>query len=152
MSKGFLSWVRSNDKFLMNLYEQQASLLVDSTTDLVKIAETTSTDPDKARKYLDDIRKREEDGDALVRKLFHTNIEHIVAENDLVVVFCKGTGTHKAVFQGKPPTNKRVNIRSTDLYRIENEKIVQHWDVVDQLNLLQQIGASFAQVRNRQHQ
>jgi predicted ester cyclase len=35
----------------------------------------------------------------------HTNIEHIVAENDLVVVFCKGTGTHKAVFQGKPPTN-----------------------------------------------
>jgi predicted SnoaL-like aldol condensation-catalyzing enzyme len=40
-----------------------------------------------------------------------------------------------------PPTNKKINIRSADLYRIENEKIVQHWDVVDQLNLLQQTGA-----------
>ena len=82
MSKGFLSWVRSNDKYLMNLYEQQASLLVDSTTDLVKIAETTSTDPDKARKYLEDIRKREEDGDALVRRLFTSVGEQFVTPLD----------------------------------------------------------------------
>jgi predicted ester cyclase len=68
-------------------------------------------------------------------------IEHIVAENDLVVVFLNFTGTHKGEFQGMPPTNKKINIRSADLYRIENEKIVQHWDVVDQLNLLQQTGA-----------
>jgi steroid delta-isomerase-like uncharacterized protein len=73
-------------------------------------------------------------------------IEHIVAENDLVVVFLNFTGTHKREFQGMPPTNKKINIRSADLYRIENEKIVEHWDVVDQLNLLQQIGATlFAQ-------
>ena len=75
----------------------------------------------------------------------HTNIEHIIAENDLVVVFLNGIGTHKEEFQGRPPTNKQVNIRSVDLYRIENEKIVGHWDVVDQLNLLQQMGATFPQ-------
>jgi steroid delta-isomerase-like uncharacterized protein len=69
-----------------------------------------------------------------------TKIEHIVAENDLVVVFLSFTGTHKGEFQGMPPTNKKVSIRSADLYRIENEKIVEHWDVVDQLNLLQQTG------------
>ena len=74
-----------------------------------------------------------------------TNIEHIIAENDLVVVFLNGIGTHKGEFQGRPPTNKQVNIRSADLYRIENEKIVGHWDVVDQLNLLQQMGATFPQ-------
>ena|SRR5215204_2996688 len=71
----------------------------------------------------------------------HVNIEHIVAENDVVVVFLNFTGTHKGEFQGMLPTNKKVNIRSADLYKIENEIIVGHWDVVDQLNLLQQIGA-----------
>jgi predicted ester cyclase len=40
-----------------------------------------------------------------------------------------------------PPTNKPVKIRSADLYKIENGKIVQHWDVVDQLDLLKQTNA-----------
>jgi predicted ester cyclase len=71
-------------------------------------------------------------------------IEHILAENDLVIVFLSFTGTHTGEFRGMPPTNKRVNIRSADLYRIENEKIVEHWDVVDQLNLLQQIGITLS--------
>jgi steroid delta-isomerase-like uncharacterized protein len=71
-------------------------------------------------------------------------IEHILAENDLVIVFLNFTGTHTGEFRGMPPTNKRVNIRSADLYRIENEKIVEHWDVVDQLNFLQQIGITLS--------
>ena len=75
-----------------------------------------------------------------------TKIEHIVAENDLVVVFLSFTGTHKGEFRGMPPTNKKVSIRSADLYRIENKKIVEHWDVVDQLNLLQQTGKTLSQV------
>ena len=72
----------------------------------------------------------------------HANIEHVVAENDLVVVFLNFTGTHKGEYQERPSTNKQVTTRSADLYRIENEKIVEHWDVVDQLNLLQQTGAN----------
>jgi predicted ester cyclase len=71
-----------------------------------------------------------------------TKIEHIIAENDLVVVFLNGSGTHTEEFRGKSPTNKRVNIRSADLYKIENEKIVEHRDVVDQLNLLHQTGTT----------
>jgi predicted ester cyclase len=72
-----------------------------------------------------------------------------VAENDLVVVFLNFTGTHKGEFQGVPPTNKKINIRSADLYRIENKKIAEHWDVVDQLNLLQQTGATLSQVNKK---
>jgi predicted ester cyclase len=71
---------------------------------------------------------------------WRAKIEHIVAENYLVVVFLNGTGTHKGEFQGTPPTNKPVNIRSADLYKIENGLIIGHWDVVDQLNLLKQLG------------
>jgi len=79
----------------------------------------------------------------------HANVEHIVAENDLVVVFLNFTATHKGEFQGMPPTNKKVNTRSADLYRIENEKIVEHWDVVDQLNLLEQTGKTLSQVNKK---
>jgi predicted ester cyclase len=74
---------------------------------------------------------------------WHTNIEHIVAEDNLVVVFLNQTRTHQGEFQGKPLTNKPVSIRSADLYKIENGKIVQHLGVVDQFNLLQQTGATF---------
>ena len=73
---------------------------------------------------------------------WHANIEQIVAENNLVVIFLNGSGTHQGEFQGMPPTRKPVNIRSADLYRIENAIIVEHRDVVDQLNLLQQTGAT----------
>jgi steroid delta-isomerase-like uncharacterized protein len=69
---------------------------------------------------------------------WRANIEHIVAENNLVMIFLNGTGTHKGDFRGVPSTNKLVNIRSADLYKIENGVITRHWDVVDQLNLLKQ--------------
>ena len=71
----------------------------------------------------------------------HVKIEHNLAENNLVLVFLNFVGTHKGEFNGRSPTNKRVTNRSADLYRIENDKIVEHWDVVDQLDLLKQIGA-----------
>jgi steroid delta-isomerase-like uncharacterized protein len=69
---------------------------------------------------------------------WRANIEHIVAENNLVMIFLNGNGTHKGDFRGIPPTDKLVNIRSADLYKIENGIIKKHWDVVDQLNLLKQ--------------
>jgi predicted ester cyclase len=71
----------------------------------------------------------------------HVKIEHILAENDFVLVFLNFSGTHKGQFEGMQPTNKPVKMRSADLYRIENGKIVEHWDVVDSLDLLKQTGA-----------
>jgi C-1 hydroxylase len=73
---------------------------------------------------------------------WHARIEQIIAEDDCVMVFLNGSGTQRGEFQGQPPTNKQVNIRSADLYRIGNNKIIGHWDVVDQLNLLRQTGTT----------
>jgi len=73
---------------------------------------------------------------------WYANVEHIVAEGNFVVIFLNGNGTHQREFQGMTPTRKPVNIRSADLYRIENGIIIEHWDVVDQLNLLQQTGVT----------
>ena len=80
----------------------------------------------------------------------HTTIEHIIAENNLVVVFLNGSGTHKGGFRGVQPTNKKVNIRSADLYKIESGVIMEHWDVVDQLNLLKQTGALLSERPNEE--
>jgi steroid delta-isomerase-like uncharacterized protein len=82
---------------------------------------------------------------------WRANIEHIVAENNLVVVFLNGKGTHRGEFHGIPPTNKSINIRSGDLYRIENGILTGHWDVVDQLNLLKETGALLTEQANREY-
>jgi predicted ester cyclase len=80
----------------------------------------------------------------------HTTIEHIVAENNLIVAFLNGSGKHKGEFKGIPPTNNLVNIRSADLYKIENEIIAGHWDVIDQLNLLKQTSALLSENANKE--
>jgi predicted ester cyclase len=72
---------------------------------------------------------------------WRATIEHMIAENNIVVAFLNGSGTHRGKFHEVPPTNKPVNIRSADLYRVEDGVITGHWDVVDQLNLLKQTGA-----------
>ena len=69
-------------------------------------------------------------------------IEHILAENSVVLVFLNWTGTHKGEFQGIPATNRRVNMQTADIYRIgSNGTIVEHWSVDDSFDLLKQIGA-----------
>lgn len=50
-------------------------------------------------------------------------------------------GTHLGVFMGLPPTGKKICIEVFDIFRLEEEKIVEHWGVANMLGLLQQIGA-----------
>ena len=83
-----------------------------------------------------------EKGNAIFKKTLeafpdiHAKIEHIISKNDQVVVFINFKGTHKGHFKGITPTNRQVEIRSADLYKLENERIVDHWDVVDESDLL----------------
>jgi predicted ester cyclase len=75
---------------------------------------------------------------------FHTTLEHIIVKGDQVVVFTNTTGSHKGQFifaPGVPPTGKHVSFRTADLYRIVNNKIAEHWDVVEYIKMLQDIGA-----------
>src|SRR5215467_2663904 len=71
----------------------------------------------------------------------NATIEHVIAERNFVVIFLRIIGTHSAVYKGIPPTNKPMQIKSADLYTIENGKIVAHCDVVNSLDLLEHTGA-----------
>jgi predicted SnoaL-like aldol condensation-catalyzing enzyme len=53
-----------------------------------------------------------------------TTIDHILAEDDKVMVMITGNATDNQ-------TGKRVTMKAADSYRIENGTIAEHWDVVD---------------------
>jgi steroid delta-isomerase-like uncharacterized protein len=67
-------------------------------------------------------------------------IEDVVAEGDRVVVRWTNAGTHVAEFAGMPATGRPFTIAGIDIYRVADGLLREHWDVVDQLALLGQIG------------
>ena len=64
---------------------------------------------------------------------YHGEIEDIVAEGDEVVTRTLWTGTQDGPFLGRPATGNKVQFATSDFYRIDNGKVVEHWDVVDSL-------------------
>lgn len=67
-------------------------------------------------------------------------IEHLVAEDDLLAVHRRLTGTHEGEFMGIEPTGADVEIPGIAIYRFENGKTVEEWQVVDNFGLLVQLG------------
>ena len=49
-------------------------------------------------------------------------------------------GTHTGVFFGIPATNKKVDIDGVTLVRMENRKIAEERDFIDNLEFMQQLG------------
>ena len=64
-----------------------------------------------------------------------------VAELDKVVTRKAFRGKHVGEFMGVPPTGNDVRIDVIDIVRIADGQIVEHWNVVDQLGLMRQLGA-----------
>lgn len=70
----------------------------------------------------------------------HFTIEDMVAEGDKVVVRWTQRGMHVRDFLGLPSTGKRFTISGIDIYSLRDGRMAEHWHVVDQLSLLQQLG------------
>jgi steroid delta-isomerase-like uncharacterized protein len=51
------------------------------------------------------------------------------------------TGTHQGEMAGVAATGKSVEFGSTDIIRVEDGKVAEHWGSTDTLSLMQQIGA-----------
>ena len=54
-------------------------------------------------------------------------------EGDKVAARTSWTGTQDGLFLGRPATGKKVQFATSDFYRIEKGKVVEHWDIVDSL-------------------
>jgi predicted ester cyclase len=70
----------------------------------------------------------------------HFTIDDMVAEGDQVVTKKTFRGTHTAEFAGIPPTGKTVELQFVDIMRVRNGRIVEHWNCIDQLSFMQQLG------------
>lgn len=67
-------------------------------------------------------------------------IEQIVEEGDTVVVRWTNRGKHVAPFLGIPATNKSFSIAGIDIHQLRDGKLAEHWHVVDQMSMMQQLG------------
>jgi steroid delta-isomerase-like uncharacterized protein len=72
---------------------------------------------------------------------FHITIEDQIAEGDKVVTRQTHTGTHKGEFQGIAATGKKIRVAEISIIRIQDGNIREGWVIVEQLAMLQQIGA-----------
>jgi steroid delta-isomerase-like uncharacterized protein len=72
---------------------------------------------------------------------FKATIDDMIAEGDKVVIRQTWTGTQKGEFMGMPPTGKSISIGVIDIIHIADGKFVEHWGVMDQMAMMQQLGA-----------
>jgi predicted ester cyclase len=70
----------------------------------------------------------------------HIHVEDTVAEGHKLVTRWSAHATHKGDLMGIPPTGKEVAISGTAIDRFENGQSVEHWEIIDQLGLMQQLG------------
>jgi steroid delta-isomerase-like uncharacterized protein len=70
----------------------------------------------------------------------HFVIEDVIAEGDRIVTRLTVTGTQTGPLPGIPPTGNKFSMTGIDVFRLDDGKIIEHWDAVDQLGMLQQLG------------
>ncbi len=68
-------------------------------------------------------------------------LNELVAEADTVVAYWTNTGTHQGEFMGIPPSGRTVTISGVDIHRLRGGRMAEHWHVIEQLQMLQQLGA-----------
>jgi steroid delta-isomerase-like uncharacterized protein len=63
-----------------------------------------------------------------------------LAEGDKVATRWRATGTHRGPFAGIPATGRPVRITAIHLHRVADGKLTEHWEEIDLLRLMRQLG------------
>jgi predicted ester cyclase len=58
-------------------------------------------------------------------------VEDRIFAGDKIVARNTWSGTHRGAFLGVAPTGKQITIRTIDIWRIDGDKLAEHWDVID---------------------
>jgi predicted ester cyclase len=67
-------------------------------------------------------------------------IDEMTAEGNRVIIRARVAGTHLGDLGGIAPTYKTVDFPVIVGYEIENNKIISHWMLADQMKLMEQLG------------
>ena len=71
---------------------------------------------------------------------WHSDLDQLVAEDDIVVERFTATGTHRGPLMGVPGTGHTVTLPGVNIFRIQAGRIVERWGRLDELGLLHQLG------------
>ena len=68
-------------------------------------------------------------------------VEDLLADGDKVVAVVSYRGTQQGAFRAISSTGKPITVMGdSNIFRIVNGKMVEHWGLVDRLSALQQLG------------
>jgi len=67
-------------------------------------------------------------------------VEDMIAEGDKVVTRVSAYGTQTGELFGIPPTGNQMRVKGIAVHRIADGKIVEHWNEIDNLGAMQQLG------------
>jgi steroid delta-isomerase-like uncharacterized protein len=70
---------------------------------------------------------------------FKYELKQIVSEGDKVWAYGTYSGTHKGNWLGIPATGKSYKFDAVDIFRIQDGKLAEHWDVLDVYGLFKQL-------------
>jgi steroid delta-isomerase-like uncharacterized protein len=68
-------------------------------------------------------------------------VDDRIIAGDKVVARTTRNATHTGTIRGFPPTGKHVSFRTIDIWRVENGKFAEHWDLTDAEEVLRQLRA-----------
>ena len=69
-------------------------------------------------------------------------MEDVIEEGDRISARFTYQGTFTNSFMGYLPNGAAVQMRSIDIWRVEDGKFIEHWDELNLLEVFQQIGAA----------
>jgi steroid delta-isomerase-like uncharacterized protein len=72
---------------------------------------------------------------------FRADIDQQLCDGDTVVTRKTFNGTQRGEFMGIPPTGREVAFDVIDIVRVRDGQLVEHWNVVDAMALMTQLGA-----------
>ena len=70
---------------------------------------------------------------------WRSDIDHLIAEGDLVVEHFHAHGTRTGELLGAPADGSTLTMRGIQIFRIADDKVVERWGRLDDLGLQQQL-------------
>jgi predicted ester cyclase len=69
---------------------------------------------------------------------WHWEVKNLTIEGEYLSLHFRVTGTHRGNFQGNEPTGRRVTASQFTLYRVQDGKFSEVWDLLDIQSLIEQ--------------
>jgi steroid delta-isomerase-like uncharacterized protein len=69
------------------------------------------------------------------------DIEDMFSAGDRVAVRLSSTATQSGEFMGVPPTGKSYTIEEIHIFRLDGDRIAEHWHQMDAMGMMGQLGA-----------